>query len=90
MQQQLTKKHIKILNALANVVNRKRELTAKSQRLTADEYGLHSSLLSRIESAKNEPKLFSLWGVAEALDLKLSELFALIEQELPEDFRLLD
>lgn len=83
-------KHIKILNILAKVVSQRRGLTAKSQRLTADEYGLHSSLLSRIESAKNEPKLFSLWGVAEALDLKPSELFTLVEKELPKDFKLLD
>ncbi len=83
MQPSSTKK-LEILKALSNVVKKKRIELDKSQRFFAFEYGLQKSMISRFENLKNEPKMFSLWRVANALGIKPSELFSLIEDELGE------
>ena len=88
MQPRLTKNEKIHLETLSVVIKRERNRKGKSQRTLSYEYGLQKSLLSRIENGKNEPKLFSLWETAEALDLKPSELFTLIQKELPDGFNL--
>lgn len=90
MQHQFSNNEQEILNAIAQVIKRKRKSTEKSQRLFADEYGMYSSMFSRLERAQNQPKLFSIWTIAEALGMKASEFLALVENELPEDFALYD
>ena len=55
-----------LIQSIAEVVKEQRELNAKSQRLLADEFEIQKSLLSRLENANNEPKIGSLWIVAEA------------------------
>lgn len=90
MQPKISEKELKILAALSKVVKNKRLEKAKSQRLFADEYELHSSMISRYENCNSEPKLFSLWRVANALEIKPSEFFSLIEQELVEDIILIE
>ena len=47
MQPKISEKELKILAALSKVVKNKRLEKAKSQRLFADEYELHSSMISR-------------------------------------------
>lgn len=90
MQHLFSKNEQEILNAIAQVIKRERKSTTKSQRLLADEYGLYSSMFSRLERAQNQPKLFSIWFIAEALGMKTSEFLALVEKELPEGFTLND
>lgn len=79
-----------IFKVLAKVVRREREKLGKSQRLLADEFALQHSLICRLENGQNEPKFISLWSVAEALGIKLSDLIKLVEEELPAGFSLLD
>lgn len=80
----------KIFEVLAKVLKREREKQGKSQRLLADEFELQHSLICRLEKGANEPKFISLWSVAEALGMKLSDLIKLVEDELPSGFSLLD
>lgn len=90
MQHKYSKPEKLILEAIAKVIKRERTSTLKSQRLFADEYGMHSSLFSRLERAENQPKLFSLWSIAEILHMKPSQFLELVEKELPDDFTLVD
>lgn len=88
MQPQITKNEKLLLDTMSAVIKKERNKKGKSQRTLSYEYGLQKSYISRIENAQNEPKLFSIWKTAEALELKPSEFFQLIEEELPENFNL--
>lgn len=90
MQHSNTKKSEIIFQSLAKVVKREREKQNKSLRVLADEYDIQKSLLSRLENGINEPKLISIWTISEALNMPVSELIKLVEEELPEDFSLTD
>lgn len=90
MQHSNTKKSEIIFQSLAKVIKREREKQNKSLRVLADEYDIQKSLLSRLENGINEPKLISIWTISEALNMTVSELIKLVEEELPEDFSLTD
>ena len=92
MQPKITKREKILLDTISKVIKikRKRNKKNKSQRTLSYEYGLQKSFLSRIENAQNEPKLFNIWKISEALGLKPSEFFMLIEKELPKNFNLTD
>ena len=75
---------------MGKLSNRKEKNKKKSLRLFADEYDIQKSLLSRLESGKNEPKLISLWSISEALGLTLSQLIKKVENKLPKDFSLIE
>ena len=79
-----------IIKTLAKVIKEEREQQGKSQRLLADECSFQRSLLSRLENGTNEPKLVSIWTIAEALRMKPSCLIGLVEKELPKDFSLME
>lgn len=78
-----------ILETLAGVIKEEREKQGKSQRLLADECSFQRSLLSRLENGLNEPKLVSVWTVAEALQMRPSNLIRLVENRLPKGFSLI-
>ena len=89
--QHLNKDKVEILiKSIAQTVKEQRQNLCKSQRLLADEFAIQKSLLSRLENANNEPKIGSLLMVAEALGISASEFFKMVEEKLPEDFKLLD
>ena len=79
-----------IIKTLAKIIKEEREKQGKSQRLLADECSFQRSLLSRLENGLNEPKLVSIWTIAEALRMKPSNLIRLVENELPKDFSLIE
>ena len=79
-----------ILKTLAKIIKEEREKQGKSQRLLADECSFQRSLLSRLENGLNEPKLVSIWTIAEALRMKPSNLIRLVENELLKDFSLIE
>ena len=90
MQPKITKREKILLDTISKVIKIKRNEKNKSQRTLSYEYGLQKSFLSRVENAQNEPKLFNIWKISEALGLKPSEFFMLIEKELPKNFNLTD
>jgi len=79
-----------ILKALSKVVIARRKQLDKSQRMLAFEYGLHKSLINRIENATSEIKILSLFKIAKTLGIKTSELLSEVEKELPKNFEVLD
>ncbi len=90
MQHANTKKSKIIFQTLAKIIKQEREKQNKSLRVLADEYDIQKSLLSRLENGINEPKLISIWTISEALNMRVSELLKLVENELPKDFSLTD
>ncbi len=90
MQHQNSKKAEIVFKALAKVIRREREKQDKSLRILADEYDIQKSLLSRLENGVNEPKLISIWTISEALNMPVSSLLRLVEEELPRGFTLIE
>ncbi len=90
MQPKLSKKELLILNAISEVLKELRIDSMKSQRTLAFDYGLHKSLISRLESASNNPFFLSVWKAAEATEIKPSKFVAMVEEKLPAGFKLLD
>lgn len=90
MQHANSKKSAIIFQTLARVIRQEREKQHKSLRILADEFDIQKSLLSRLENGINEPKLISIWTISEALNIPVSELLKKVENELPENFTLID
>lgn len=90
MQPKLSKKELLILNAISEVLKELRICNMKSQRMLAFEYGLHKSLISRLESTSNNPFFLSVWKAAEAINVRPSKFVAMVEEKLPTGFKLLD
>ncbi len=84
------KKSLHLTKILGEIITKVREKKGISVNKLANEYGLNDSNLGKIEKALIECKFVTLWRIAEALDLKLSELIKMIEDELGEDFTLID
>lgn len=66
------------------------KLTAKSLNIFALENDISRGHLSRLENGANDPKLSTLWKVAEGLNMPLSEFIRILENELPENWNISD
>lgn len=84
----MQQKEQKIFQKLGEIVKNLREKKQISLNIFSFENDIQKSLVSRIENGKNEPRLISLWKIAEGLNIKLSALIKILEQELGEDFTL--
>lgn len=85
MQHKFTEKEKIILQAISLVIKERLSVLNKSQRLLGYENGVQPSFISRMK-----PKIFSIWELSNALEMKPSEFFKLVEDKLPENFTLLD
>lgn len=56
----------------------------------AHEYDLDVGNTSRIENGLIDSKIITLWKIAEALQIKLSELIKILEVKLGEEFHFFD
>ena len=64
--------------------------TGKSMNKLAAEFDLNNGNLNKIENAKIDCKVVTLWKISEALNMKFSDLIKLIEEKLGDDFKLID
>ena len=62
----------------------------KSQFILASENDISSSIISTIERGLKDPQLTTFFKIAEALNMKPSELLLEIENQLTKDFSLID
>ncbi len=67
-----------------------KQLRTKSITKSADEIGLGKSLWADLENGIKDPQLSTLWRIAEGLNIKLSELIKLVEDELGDAFSFLE
>lgn len=90
MQHKENKKAELIFRLLAHELKAEREKQQKSLRILAYEFDIQKSLISRLENGINEPKLISIWTLCEALNIKPSELLKRVEDNLPDEFSLIE
>lgn len=90
MQHKENKKAELIFRLLAHELKAEREKQKKSLRILAYEFDIQKSLISRLENGINEPKLISIWTLFEALNIKPSELLKRVEDNLPDEFSLIE
>ena len=75
-----------LLSAIGKVVHEKRiELKVGINKFSF-EYDIGNGLLSRLENGTTDTKISTLWKLANAFEIKFSDLAKLIENELPQDF----
>lgn len=77
-----------ILNALAKTLKTLRK--KQSQFMLASENDISTSIISLIERGLKDPQLTTLFKLAEAFNMNLSDFIKQIESELPENFSLID
>lgn len=84
-------KNLQLLKAIGKVIKDYRITNLKkSTTKLADEYDLQSGTLSKIENGQTSCKVQTLWQISEAMDIKISTLFKMVEEELGEEFTLID
>lgn len=62
----------------------------KSQFLMASENDISISIISTVERGIKDPQLTTLFKIAEALNIKTSDLIKLVEEQLPKGFSLIE
>ena len=88
MQEKIEEKKKIILKSLAKQARKLRG--EKSQFILSSEYDISVSIISTIERALKDPQITTIFKLAEAYNIKASELVKLIEDGLPENFSLID
>lgn len=66
------------------------EKTGLSGNKLANEYDIGNGNISRIQNGEVDCKLITIWKIAESLNIKFSVLSKILEDELGEDFKLID
>lgn len=79
-------KKLKFQNALAKIIKKYRENLRLSMTKTSDEIGLTKSIWSNVEAGRRDPQLTTIWRMAEALNIPLSQIIAELETTLGKDF----
>lgn len=79
-----------LLKAVGKIVNAKRKELNVGINKFSFEYDIGNGLLTRLERGDTDTQITTLWKLANAFDLKFSELALLIESELPDDFNFYD
>ena len=79
-------KKLKFQNALAKIIKKYRENSHLSMTKTSDEIGLTKSIWSNVEAGRRDPQLTTIWRMAEALNVPLSQIIAELETTLGKDF----
>ena len=62
----------------------------KSLTLLSNEAGLSKSIWADLEKGDKDPQITTLWRIAEALDVPLSEVIKTVENSLPKDWSFID
>lgn len=70
--------------------NIKRLRGEKSQFILSSENDISCSIISTVERGLKDPQFTTLFKIAEALNIKVSELVKLVENELPKNFSMID
>jgi len=77
-----------ILNALAKTLKKLRG--NRSQFIFSSENDISISIISTIERGLKDPQLTTLYKIANALNMSLSDFIKELENNLPENFSLID
>ena len=67
---------------MGNVIRKVRKQKGKSQDVISGLAGIDRTHLTKIELGQHSANVETLWMIAAALDMSLSELFRLVEDEI--------
>jgi len=90
MQDNYEKSKLHLKQALATVVKKHRKKQGKSISKISAEILMTKSIWQTLESGKKDPQYTTIWRVAEALNLSVSQLNDEIIELLGKDFSLID
>ena len=79
-------KKLKFQNSLAKIIKKHRTDLKLSITKCSDEIGLTKSIWSNIEAGNRDPQLSTIWRVAEALNIQLSQIILELENDLGKDY----
>lgn len=79
-----------LLKAIGEVVLENRTELKKGINKFSFEYDIGNGLLSRLEHGTTDTKITTLWKLANAFEIKLSDMVRMIEEKLPEGFNFYD
>ncbi|NBJ88672.1 helix-turn-helix domain-containing protein [Acutalibacter sp. 1XD8-36] len=68
--------------AMAIVIRRLRKKRKLSQEVLSGLAGMERSHLGMVETGGRIPNMYTIWRIADALDMRPSELVVLIEEEM--------
>ncbi len=89
--QHKTEKSLHLRQILGNKIKELRILnTGLSANKLANEYDIGNGNMSRIENAVVDAKFITIWRICEAVGIKFSDFAKLLEEELGDDFKLID
>ena len=72
-----------LLKAVGKVIYTKRKEINKGINKFSFEYDIGNGLLTRLERGDTDTQISTLWKLANAFNIKFSDLALLIEEELP-------
>lgn len=84
------KKTENLAKIVGDVIKEYRQKNNYSITKFAYEYGLDAGNISRLENGKIEVKLVTLWKIAEALNIKPSDIVKSIEKNIDKEFKLIE
>ncbi len=90
MQDLFQENKILMQNTLGQLIKSLRKKTNKSITLLTAEVGMTKSLLADTEKGIKDPQLSTLWRIAQGLNIPLSDIIKLLENELGEEFSLIE
>ncbi|MFA6990268.1 MAG: helix-turn-helix transcriptional regulator [Candidatus Gastranaerophilaceae bacterium] len=90
MQDEFKKEREYISQLLGSLVKKLRKEKGKSINLISNEAELSKSIWANLEKGHKDPQFTTLWRIAEALDMPLSEIILVLESEIPEGWGFLD
>lgn len=67
---------------MGKVIRKVRKQKKKSQDVISGLAGIDRTHLAKIELGQHSASVETLWQIAEALDMRISDLFCLVEEEL--------
>lgn len=79
-----------ISQTIGKIVKEYRQKQHKSISLISDEIGMTKSMWADLEKGIKDPQLSTVIRIAEALNVKSSEIIIKLENELGENFSLID
>ena len=89
--QRKSEKTLHFRKTLGKLVKQLRlDKTGLSGNRLANEYDIGNGNISRIQNGEVDCKLITIWKIAEACNVSFSDFAKLLEQELGEDFKLID
>lgn len=80
----------KLKSEIGKKLKSKRQNLNKSLTNFCYEYQIPNSSMNYIERGIQDPSITTLWRILEAQNIKMSDFFRMIEEDLPENFTLLD